>query len=60
MQDNVSSAFRLGPAGSWICVRSATVTIGNRIMQVESGMMFTRGVRFMGVDVAAWLDKNPD
>jgi hypothetical protein len=29
-------------------------------MQVESGMMFTRGVRFMGVDVAAWLDKNTD
>jgi hypothetical protein len=29
-------------------------------MQVQSGMTFTRGMRFMGVDVAAWLDKDSD
>jgi len=60
MEDNVSSTFRLDPGGMWICVRSARITIGSRTMQVQSGMTFTRGMRFMGVDVAAWLDKDSD
>jgi len=57
-EDNVASAFSFTPDGSWLCVRSVTVPIRSRTMQVEPGMVFARGVRYMGVDLASWLDKN--
>ena len=42
--------------GSWLCVRPAeTVLPGGRI-QVTPGARFTRGTRFMGIDLADLLE----
>ena len=44
------------PDGSWVCVRPAeTVLDGDRI-QVAPGSRFTPGTRFMGIDLAQWLE----
>ena len=60
MEDDFASAFSLTPEGHWLCVRSVAVPIHSRTMQVEPGMVFARGVRYMGVDLASWLDKNSE
>lgn len=44
------------PDGSWLCVRSAETTLGGGRIQVAPGARFTRGTRFMGIDLAEYLD----
>ncbi|MAF53720.1 MAG: hypothetical protein CL694_12010 [Chloroflexi bacterium] len=56
-EDFVCRAFRLDADGSWTCIRLVAIPIGSRSMQVLPGTKFVRGVRFMGVDIAAWLDR---
>ncbi len=51
-KSSVFDAFRLCDDGVWICVRLVTIPIGDRRMSVLPGTTFTKGVDFMGVDVA--------
>ncbi len=48
--------FRRNPDGSWTCVAESTIEGPNGRMPVTPGMTFARGLKFMGVDLAALLD----
>lgn len=45
------------PDGSWLCVRPAEAQLDGGRIQVAPGSRFTRGTRFMGVDLAEFLDE---
>ena len=55
--EHLSHAFRRNADGSWTCVAPATLDGPNGRIQVTPGTTFARGTIFMGVDLAAWLDK---
>lgn len=54
---NLSEAFRQNADGSWSCVAPVTLDHPKGRVQVTPGTTFTRGTRFMGIDIAEWLDK---
>ncbi len=46
------------PDGSWVCVKNSDVgTKLQRVIRVAPGMIFRKGVKFCGVDIAETLDK---
>lgn len=49
--------FRRNADGSWICTSHATLNSPRGRIQVTEGMRFERGTKFMGFDVAHWLDQ---
>ena len=55
---NVCDSFRRNPNGSWTSVAAVTIQGPAGQVQIGPGMTFTRGVIFMGLDLAAWLDEN--
>lgn len=57
MEDDVCAAFKRNPNGSWSCIEAVTIESGSGKIQIGPGMYFSRGVKFMGVDLAAWLDE---
>jgi len=50
-------AFRRGADGTWICVEPTTFDGPNGRIQVAPGTAFVPGARFMGADMAKWLDQ---
>jgi len=59
MADDVCSAFRRNANGSWTSVKGVTISNNSGgTIQIGPGMTFTRGVSFMGIDLATWLDQN--
>jgi hypothetical protein len=54
---NLSEAFRQNADGSWSCVAPVTLDHPKGRVQVTPGTTFARGTRFMGIDVAEWLDQ---
>lgn len=58
MQESPCSAFQRNPNGSWTSIKSVTINGPNGQIQISPGMTFIRGVLFMGLDLAAWLDEN--
>jgi hypothetical protein len=54
---DLSKAFRHNADGSWSCVVPVTLEHPKGRIQVTPGSTFTRGSRFMGIDVAEWLDQ---
>jgi hypothetical protein len=44
------------PDGSWVCVSAAETQLDGGRIQVAPGTRFTRGTRFMGVDLAELLE----
>ena len=58
MEDITRYFVRIGP-GKWTCVRSADLAGPNGRIQVAIGSTFTIGQRFMGIDVARWLEEEP-
>ena len=51
-------AFVRESIGVWRCVQPATLDLASGRIQVNPGNRFTRGMRFMNVDVAAQLDEH--
>ena len=49
--------FRRNPDGSWTCTSHATLNSPHGRVQVTEGMRFVRGTKFMGFDIAHWLDE---
>jgi hypothetical protein len=43
--------------GSWTCLSAATLNGPNGRVQVSPGSRFYPGTRFMGFDLARWLDE---
>jgi hypothetical protein len=48
--------FAREPDGSWVCISPAETRLDGRRIQVAPGARFTRGARFMGVDLAELLE----
>ncbi len=51
-------AFEKDSDGKWHCTAAVSIEIENRMMVIGEGLTFTKGVLFMGVDIAKWLDEN--
>jgi len=50
-------AFRRNADGSWTCVQAAELDGPNGRIQVSEGTVYRRGTKFMGVELAKWLDE---
>lgn len=50
-------AFVRDQHGAWRCVSPATLNLPGGRVQVTPGSVFTRGTRFMNVDLAELLDE---
>ena len=50
-------SFRREPNGTWVCVEPTTFDGPNGRIQVTPGTNFVPGTKFMGTDVAKWLDE---
>jgi len=51
------SCFEKAPGGVWQCIDPVSLNIGNATIVVGKGTTFKRGIPFMGMDVAKWLDE---
>jgi len=54
--ENAFNAFERNPDGSWSCVRNVTLEGPGGRMQVTAGARFYRGMVYMGVDLARYLE----
>ena len=48
--------FRKNPDGTWTCIKATPIKVGNRILAISKDMTFTKGVPYLVVDVAGWLE----
>ncbi len=55
----VISCFEKAPGGEWRCIDPVSLNVGKATIIVGKGTTFKRGVPFMGMDVAKWLDELP-
>ena len=55
--ENFIDAFRRNADGSWCCIRNVTLNGPNGRIQVTEGATFRRGMSFMGIDLAGFLDQ---
>jgi len=53
-----AQAFEKDSDGNWLCTHGCSIGIKNKEIVFQEGMTFTKGIPFMGVDVAKWLDEN--
>jgi hypothetical protein len=53
-----ADAFEKDQKGTWHCVQACSIDMENKRLVFSTGMSFTKGAPFMGVDVADWLDEN--
>ena len=44
--------------GNWHCLKAISIEMEQRIIVISAGMTFTKGVPYMGVDVAQWLEEH--
>ena len=51
-------AFKKNPNGSWTCIKPVTIKGPKGEIGIGVGMTFTRGVSFMGINLAELLDKD--
>ena len=59
MQSFPCDAFRRNANGTWTSVRAVTISReGGGQIQIGAGVTFSRGVLWMGVNLAALLDAN--
>ena len=55
--ENFIDAFQRNADGSWSCIRDVTLNGPGGRIQVPAGKTFQRGMMFMGVDLARFLDR---
>ena len=58
MADPVCAAFQPNGDGTWTSTRPVTIQVPTGELQIGPGQTFRRGIQFMGLDVATWLDMN--
>ena len=52
--------FQKNSDGTWTCTRATSIKVGNRVLAINKDMTFTRGVPYLVVDVAEWLEGHAD
>lgn len=55
---SISDAVEKDSEGNWHCLKAISIEMENRMIVLSVGMIFSKGVPFMGIDVAKWLDKH--
>jgi len=55
--DELRRAFTRNPDGSWTCVQAIRIEHPRGRIEVIPGTRLARDTRFMGVDLAAWLEE---
>jgi hypothetical protein len=55
--DDFISCFQRNPDGSWTCLRAVALDGPNGPIEVTEGRILVPGERYMGADLAAWLDE---
>ena len=53
-------AFKKDSDGIWHCIQGCSIEMDKKELVFSQGMTFTKGIPYMGLDVAEWLDENPD
>jgi len=53
-----TDAFERDNRGTWSCKQGCTIEMGNKELVFVEGQTFSKGIPFMGGDVATWLDEN--
>ena len=51
-------AFKKESDGTWKCTQGCSIEMGNKVIVFNEGMTFTKGIPYMLIDVAKWLDEN--
>jgi len=51
-------AFDKDTLGNWRCLKACTIDIENVKIACTPGMIFEKGILYLGMDVAKWLDEN--
>jgi len=54
----ICQAFQKHSDGSWSSISSTTIQGPNGSVQINPGLTFRKGVVFMGIELATWLDEN--
>jgi hypothetical protein len=54
--EEILAAFRHNTDRSWTCVKAVAINHPAGRIEIVAGTTLVRGTRFMGVDLAAWLD----
>ena len=57
-EKSLTSAFERDSRGTWTCKDTCAIEINNKEIVFSKGMAFTKGVMYMSVDVAKWLDEH--
>ncbi len=57
-QEAISDCVVKDTEGNWRCIKATAVEIDNRLIALTEGTTFTKGVPFMGVYIAEWLDEH--
>ena len=55
--ENLGLAFQRNADGSWTCLKPTTLEGPNGRIQVSEGSTYRRGMLFMGIELAKWLDE---
>jgi hypothetical protein len=55
--EQIRRHFRRDADGSWHCIQGLTVPHPSGRIEVAVGTRLERGRRFMGVDLAAWIEE---
>jgi len=53
-----ANAFEKDTDGNWRCLKACVIDMENKRVVFTAGMDFKKGIPFMGIDVAKWLDQN--
>jgi len=53
-----ANAFEKDPHGNWRCLKACSIDMENKKVVFTAGLEFEKGIQFMGVDIAKWLDEN--
>ena len=48
--------FTKNPDATWTCTKATAIKVGKRTIAISQGMTFTKGMPYLVVDVAEWLD----
>jgi len=53
-----TDAFERDARGTWHCKEACSIEMENREITFTKGMTFTKGIPYMMIDIAKWLDEN--
>ena len=55
---SIHDAVEKDSEGNWHCLKAISIEMENRMIVLSAGMTFTKGVPFLGINVAKWLDEH--